>query len=132
MGNESRYHINRTVDGSTFSLLISSLAPGIRYSVEVAASTGAGPGVKSDVTFFQIGEWRRTPVCISLQEFQIRLFSLRWKRRKRRGMSFYYVSSLVNSIQRGFQGLLPNNFPTFFNCNGWKIVNGHFVVLTSL
>ncbi|XP_014070696.2 roundabout homolog 1 [Salmo salar] len=54
LGNESRYHINRTVDGSTFSLLISSLAPGIRYSVEVAASTGAGPGVKSDVTFFQI------------------------------------------------------------------------------
>uniref|UniRef100_A0A8K9UBR9 Roundabout, axon guidance receptor, homolog 1 (Drosophila) n=1 Tax=Oncorhynchus mykiss TaxID=8022 RepID=A0A8K9UBR9_ONCMY len=54
LGNESRYHINRTVDGSTFSLLIPILAPGIRYSVEVAASTGAGQGVKSDVTFFQI------------------------------------------------------------------------------
>uniref|UniRef100_A0A672FAA7 Roundabout, axon guidance receptor, homolog 1 (Drosophila) n=1 Tax=Salarias fasciatus TaxID=181472 RepID=A0A672FAA7_SALFA len=54
LGNESRYHINRTVDGSTFSLLIPSLAPGVRYSVEVAASTGAGPGVKSDVTFFQL------------------------------------------------------------------------------
>ncbi|XP_034147547.1 roundabout homolog 1 isoform X1 [Esox lucius] len=54
LGNESRYHINRTVDGSTFSVLIPSLAAGIRYSVEVAASTGAGPGVKSDVTFFQI------------------------------------------------------------------------------
>uniref|UniRef100_A0A8C7Z8K6 Roundabout, axon guidance receptor, homolog 1 (Drosophila) n=1 Tax=Oryzias sinensis TaxID=183150 RepID=A0A8C7Z8K6_9TELE len=54
LGNESRYHINRTVDGSTFSVLIPSLAPGIRYSVEVAASTGAGPGVKSDVTFFQL------------------------------------------------------------------------------
>lgn len=56
LGNETRYHINRTVDGSTFSVLIPSLAPGIRYSVEVAASTGAGPGVKSDVTFFQLGE----------------------------------------------------------------------------
>lgn len=56
LGNESRYHINRTVDGSTLSVLIPSLAPGIRYSVEVAASTGAGPGVKSDVTFFQLGE----------------------------------------------------------------------------
>ncbi|KAM7412828.1 hypothetical protein PAMA_020286 [Pampus argenteus] len=54
LGNESRYHINRTVDGSTFSVVIPSLAPGIRYSVEVAASTGAGPGVKSDVTFFQL------------------------------------------------------------------------------
>lgn len=56
LGNETRYHINRTVDASTFSVLIPSLAPGIRYSVEVAASTGAGPGVKSDVTFFQLGE----------------------------------------------------------------------------
>ncbi|KAJ8280156.1 hypothetical protein GJAV_G00051180 [Gymnothorax javanicus] len=54
LGNESRYHINRTVDGSTFSVLIPSLSPGIRYSVEVAASTGAGPGVKSEVTFFQL------------------------------------------------------------------------------
>uniref|UniRef100_A0A8D2ZVE8 Roundabout, axon guidance receptor, homolog 1 (Drosophila) n=1 Tax=Scophthalmus maximus TaxID=52904 RepID=A0A8D2ZVE8_SCOMX len=54
LGNESRYHINRTVDGSTLSVLIPSLAPGIRYSVEVAASTGAGPGVRSDITFFQL------------------------------------------------------------------------------
>uniref|UniRef100_A0AAR2JI70 Roundabout, axon guidance receptor, homolog 1 (Drosophila) n=1 Tax=Pygocentrus nattereri TaxID=42514 RepID=A0AAR2JI70_PYGNA len=54
LGNESRYHINRTVDGSTFSIVIPSLSPGIRYSVEVAASNGAGPGVKSDVTFFQL------------------------------------------------------------------------------
>uniref|UniRef100_A0A6Q2Y3U1 Roundabout homolog 1-like n=2 Tax=Esox lucius TaxID=8010 RepID=A0A6Q2Y3U1_ESOLU len=53
LGNESRYHVNRTVDGSTFSVLIPSLSPGIRYSVEVAASNAAGPGVKSDVTFFQ-------------------------------------------------------------------------------
>lgn len=48
--------MNQSVDGSTFSVLISSLAPGIRYSVEVAASNGAGPGVKSDVTFFQLGK----------------------------------------------------------------------------
>uniref|UniRef100_A0A8C6Q4R2 Roundabout guidance receptor 1 n=1 Tax=Nothobranchius furzeri TaxID=105023 RepID=A0A8C6Q4R2_NOTFU len=55
LGNESRYHVNQSVDGSTFSVLIPSLAPGIRYSVEVAASNGAGPGVKSDVAFFQLG-----------------------------------------------------------------------------
>ncbi|XP_029956397.1 roundabout homolog 1-like isoform X2 [Salarias fasciatus] len=54
LGNESRYHVNQSVDGSTFSVLISSVAPGIRYSVEVAASNGAGPGVKSDVAFFQL------------------------------------------------------------------------------
>ncbi|XP_046891364.1 roundabout homolog 1 [Hypomesus transpacificus] len=54
LGNESRYHVNRTVDGSTFSALIPGLAPGVRYSVEVAASTSAGPGVRSEVTYFQI------------------------------------------------------------------------------
>uniref|UniRef100_A0A8C6UJ37 Roundabout guidance receptor 1 n=1 Tax=Neogobius melanostomus TaxID=47308 RepID=A0A8C6UJ37_9GOBI len=54
LGNESRYHVNQSVDGATHSVLISSLAPGIRYSVEVAASNGAGPGAKSDVTFFQL------------------------------------------------------------------------------
>ncbi|XP_073160100.1 roundabout homolog 1 isoform X4 [Lepidochelys kempii] len=54
LGNESRYHINKTVDGSTFSVLIPSLVPGIRYSVEVAASTAAGPGVKSEPQFIQL------------------------------------------------------------------------------
>lgn len=48
--------MNQSVDGSTLSVVIPSLAPGIRYSVEVAASNGAGPGVKSDATFFQLGE----------------------------------------------------------------------------
>lgn len=56
LGNESRYHVNQSVDGSTYSVVIPSLAPGIRYSVEVAASNGAGPGVRSNVTFFQLGE----------------------------------------------------------------------------
>ncbi|XP_048836685.1 roundabout homolog 1 isoform X2 [Brienomyrus brachyistius] len=54
LGNESRYHVNRTVDGSTFSVQLPSLSPGIRYSVEVAASTGAGPGVRSEVTVFEL------------------------------------------------------------------------------
>ncbi|KAJ6662480.1 hypothetical protein lerEdw1_011894 [Lerista edwardsae] len=54
LGNESRYHINKTVDGSTFSVIIPSLVPGVRYSVEVAASTGAGAGVKSEPQFIQL------------------------------------------------------------------------------
>ncbi|XP_037125480.1 roundabout homolog 1-like isoform X1 [Syngnathus acus] len=53
LGNESRYHVNQSVDSYTFSVLVPGLAPGIRYSVEVAASNGAGPGVKSKVMFFQ-------------------------------------------------------------------------------
>uniref|UniRef100_A0A8D0GL17 Roundabout guidance receptor 1 n=1 Tax=Sphenodon punctatus TaxID=8508 RepID=A0A8D0GL17_SPHPU len=54
LGNESRYHINKTVDGATFSVVIPSLVPGIRYSVEVAASTDAGAGVKSEPQFIQL------------------------------------------------------------------------------
>nr|XP_046245519.1 roundabout homolog 1 isoform X6 [Scatophagus argus] len=65
LGNESKYHINRTVDGTTLSVLIPSLAPGIRYSVEVAASTGAGPGVKSDITFFQLDASGRISETVS-------------------------------------------------------------------
>ncbi|XP_039193141.1 roundabout homolog 1 isoform X2 [Crotalus tigris] len=57
LGNESRYHINKTVDGFTFSLIIPSLVPGIRYSVEVAASTGAGAGVKSEPQFIQLDSY---------------------------------------------------------------------------
>nr|XP_057934538.1 roundabout homolog 1-like isoform X2 [Doryrhamphus excisus] len=54
LGNETRYHVNQSVDASTFSLLIPGLALGIRYGVEVAASNGGGPGVKSEVVFFQL------------------------------------------------------------------------------
>ncbi|KAG9486156.1 hypothetical protein GDO78_008960 [Eleutherodactylus coqui] len=54
LGNESRYHINKTVDGSTLSVVIPYLVPGIKYSVEVAASTGAGPGVKSEPQSIQL------------------------------------------------------------------------------
>ncbi|XP_057676375.1 roundabout homolog 1-like isoform X1 [Corythoichthys intestinalis] len=54
LANESRYHVNQSVDGYTFSVLVPGLAPGIRYSVEVAASNAAGPGVKSKVKFFEL------------------------------------------------------------------------------
>lgn len=80
LGNESRYHVNQSVDGSTFSLLIPSLAPGIRYSVEIAASNGAGPGVKSDATFFQLGE---STGCLEVRCFAIRCC----KKRKKENIS---------------------------------------------
>uniref|UniRef100_A0A3Q1GD51 Roundabout, axon guidance receptor, homolog 1 (Drosophila) n=1 Tax=Acanthochromis polyacanthus TaxID=80966 RepID=A0A3Q1GD51_9TELE len=120
LGNESRYHINRTVDGSTLSVLIPSLAPGIRYSVEVAASTGAGPGVKSDITFFQletvsqenplsqqISDVVKQPAFIAgigaacwiiLMVFSIWLYR---HRKKRNGLSSSYAG-----IRKGQPGLL--------------------------
>ncbi|CAJ0967076.1 unnamed protein product [Ranitomeya imitator] len=54
LGNESRYHMNRTVDGTLHSTLIRGLVPGILYRVEVAAATSAGFGVKSQPITIQI------------------------------------------------------------------------------
>ncbi|KAK7925475.1 hypothetical protein WMY93_007785 [Mugilogobius chulae] len=45
--NLTRYHINRTVDGNTLSVLLKGLVPGVLYQVEVAAVTSAGVGTRS-------------------------------------------------------------------------------------
>uniref|UniRef100_A0A3B3BAK1 Roundabout, axon guidance receptor, homolog 1 (Drosophila) n=1 Tax=Oryzias melastigma TaxID=30732 RepID=A0A3B3BAK1_ORYME len=135
LGNESRYHINRTVDGSTFSVLIPSLAPGIRYSVEVAASTGAGPGVKSDVTFFQlddpvdpenplsqqISNVVKQPAFIAgigaacwiiLMVFSIWLYR---HRKKRNGLSSSYAGIRKVAYQRGGEGVTSAGRPGLLN-----------------
>uniref|UniRef100_A0A8C7Z9H1 Roundabout, axon guidance receptor, homolog 1 (Drosophila) n=1 Tax=Oryzias sinensis TaxID=183150 RepID=A0A8C7Z9H1_9TELE len=135
LGNESRYHINRTVDGSTFSVLIPSLAPGIRYSVEVAASTGAGPGVKSDVTFFQLGDpvdpenplsqqisnVVKQPAFIAgigaacwiiLMVFSIWLYR---HRKKRNGLSSSYAGIRKVAYQRGGEGVTSAGRPGLLN-----------------
>eukprot|EP00079_Xenopus_tropicalis_P027964 XP_012822435.1 PREDICTED: roundabout homolog 3 isoform X2 [Xenopus tropicalis] len=54
LGNETRYHINRTVDGTVHSTVIRGLSPGVLYHVEVAAATSAGFGVKSQPITIQI------------------------------------------------------------------------------
>ncbi|XP_067849518.1 roundabout homolog 1 isoform X2 [Heptranchias perlo] len=59
LGNESRYHINRTVGVSALSVVISSLTPGVRYRVEVAASNGAGHGAKSEAQYIQLDSFGR-------------------------------------------------------------------------
>uniref|UniRef100_A0A3P8NG79 Roundabout, axon guidance receptor, homolog 1 (Drosophila) n=1 Tax=Astatotilapia calliptera TaxID=8154 RepID=A0A3P8NG79_ASTCA len=141
LGNETRYHINRTVDGSTFSVLIPSLAPGIRYSVEVAASTGAGPGVKSDVTFFQldasgrmtdtvnqenplsqqISDVVKQPAFIAgigaacwiiLMVFSIWLYR---HRKKRNGLSSSYAGIRKVAYQRGGEGVSSAGRPGLLN-----------------
>uniref|UniRef100_A0AAZ3R497 Roundabout, axon guidance receptor, homolog 1 (Drosophila) n=1 Tax=Oncorhynchus tshawytscha TaxID=74940 RepID=A0AAZ3R497_ONCTS len=142
LGNESRYHINRTVDGSTFSLLIPILAPGIRYSVEVAASTGAGQGVKSDVTFFQIdssgrmtegvlepentlsqqiSEVVKQPAFIAgigaacwiiLMVFSIWLYR---QRKKRNGLSTNYAGIRKVAYQRGGEAVSSAGRPGLLN-----------------
>eukprot|EP00064_Thunnus_orientalis_P001311 superscaffoldBa00000089_g1314 len=45
--NQTRYYINKTVDGNTLSTVLKGLMPGILYQVEVAAVTSAGIGTRS-------------------------------------------------------------------------------------
>ncbi|KAK2509455.1 hypothetical protein MC885_012191, partial [Smutsia gigantea] len=61
LGNETRFHINKTVDAAIRSVIIGGLFPGVQYRVEVAASTSAGVGVKSEpqpiiIVTFQRGD----------------------------------------------------------------------------
>ncbi|XP_062308976.1 roundabout homolog 3 [Osmerus eperlanus] len=45
--NQTRYHINRTVEGSVASTVLQGLLPGVLYEVVVAAVTSAGMGTHS-------------------------------------------------------------------------------------
>lgn len=45
--NQTRYHINKTVDGNTLSTVVKGLMPSVLYQVEVAAVTSAGVGARS-------------------------------------------------------------------------------------
>uniref|UniRef100_S4RZ80 Roundabout, axon guidance receptor, homolog 2 (Drosophila) n=1 Tax=Petromyzon marinus TaxID=7757 RepID=S4RZ80_PETMA len=56
LGNETRFHVNKTVAASVRSLVLSGLVPGVPYRVEVAAATAAGVGVHSEARAIQLGE----------------------------------------------------------------------------
>ncbi|XP_072477720.1 roundabout homolog 2 isoform X9 [Notamacropus eugenii] len=120
LGNETRFHINKTVDASIRSVVIGGLFPGIQYQVEVAASTSAGIGVKSDPQPIIIGgrnevvitennnsiteqitDVVKQPAFIAgiggacwviLMGFSIWLY---WRRKKRKGLSNYAVQSFT-------------------------------------
>ncbi|XP_069617061.1 roundabout homolog 2 isoform X46 [Ranitomeya imitator] len=128
LGNETRFHINKTVDAAIRSVVIGGLFPGIQYRVEVAASTSAGIGVKSDPQHILIGNRNevlitennnsiteqitdvvKQPAFIAgiggacwviLMGFSIWLY---WRRKKRKGLSNYAVT-----FQRGDGGLMSN------------------------
>ncbi|KAM9565479.1 roundabout homolog 2 isoform 7-T7 [Guaruba guarouba] len=128
LGNETRFHINKTVDAAIRSVIIGGLYPGIQYRVEVAASTSAGVGVKSEPQPIIIGgrnevvitennnsiteqitDVVKQPAFIAgiggacwviLMGFSIWLY---WRRKKRKGLSNYAVT-----FQRGDGGLMSN------------------------
>ncbi|XP_061213702.1 roundabout homolog 2 isoform X14 [Neopsephotus bourkii] len=128
LGNETRFHVNKTVDAAIRSVIIGGLYPGIQYRVEVAASTSAGVGVKSEPQPIIIGgrnevvitennnsiteqitDVVKQPAFIAgiggacwviLMGFSIWLY---WRRKKRKGLSNYAVT-----FQRGDGGLMSN------------------------
>ncbi|XP_008423092.1 roundabout homolog 2 isoform X6 [Poecilia reticulata] len=130
LGNETRFHVNKTVDAAIRSVVVGGLQVGVVYHVEVAASTSAGVGVKSEPQSIIIGkEFRdviihgnrnnsiteqitdvvKQPAFIAgiggacwviLMGFSIWLY---WRRKKRKGLSNYAVT-----FQRVDGGLMSN------------------------
>ncbi|XP_059685521.1 roundabout homolog 3 [Gavia stellata] len=56
LGNESRFHINQSVEGTVLATVLRGLVPGVPYRAEVAAATGAGVGARSAPIPIRIGE----------------------------------------------------------------------------
>ncbi|XP_036005690.1 roundabout homolog 2 isoform X13 [Fundulus heteroclitus] len=130
LGNETRFHVNKTVDAAIRSVVVGGLQVGVVYHVEVAAGTSAGVGVKSEPQPIIIGkEFRdviihgnrnnsiteqitdvvKQPAFIAgiggacwviLMGFSIWLY---WRRKKRKGLSNYAVT-----FQRVDGGLMSN------------------------
>lgn len=74
LGNESRFHINQSVEGTVLATVLQGLVPGVPYRAEVAAATGAGVGARSAPVPIHIGECPHT-----VQDgWELRGFSLWW------------------------------------------------------
>uniref|UniRef100_A0A669DE25 Roundabout, axon guidance receptor, homolog 2 (Drosophila) n=1 Tax=Oreochromis niloticus TaxID=8128 RepID=A0A669DE25_ORENI len=114
LGNETRFHVNKTVDAAIRSVVVGGLQVGVVYHVEVAASTSAGVGVKSEPqhTFFQLNlanlyvsqitDVVKQPAFIAgiggacwviLMGFSIWLY---WRRKKRKGLSNYAAYHVIS------------------------------------
>ncbi|XP_078023109.1 roundabout homolog 2 isoform X17 [Epinephelus lanceolatus] len=130
LGNETRFHVNKTVDAAIRSVVVGGLQVGVVYRVEVAASTSAGVGVKSEPQSIIIGKEFRDVVIhgnrnnsiteqitdvvkqpafiagiggacwVILMGFSIWLY---WRRKKRKGLSNYAVQSFTFTPAVTFQ-----------------------------
>uniref|UniRef100_A0A669C345 Roundabout, axon guidance receptor, homolog 2 (Drosophila) n=1 Tax=Oreochromis niloticus TaxID=8128 RepID=A0A669C345_ORENI len=142
LGNETRFHVNKTVDAAIRSVVVGGLQVGVVYHVEVAASTSAGVGVKSEPQPIIIGkEFRdviihgnrnnsiteqitdvvKQPAFIAgiggacwviLMGFSIWLY---WRRKKRKGLSNYAVLWPVSNLL--FDPLFPLSRPGLLNAS---------------
>ncbi|KPP73514.1 hypothetical protein Z043_107396 [Scleropages formosus] len=130
LGNETRFHVNKTVDAAIRSVVVGGLQAGVLYHVEVAASTSAGVGVKSEPQPIVIGKDFRDVIMsgnrnnsiteqitdvvkqpafiagiggacwVILMGFSIWLY---WRRKKRKGLSNYAVQSFTFTPAVTFQ-----------------------------
>ncbi|XP_037124492.1 roundabout homolog 2 isoform X3 [Syngnathus acus] len=130
LANETRFHVNKTVDAAIRSVVVGGLQVGVVYRVEVAASTSAGVGVKSEPQSIIIGKASQDVIIhgnrnnsiteqitdvvkqpafiagiggacwVILMGFSIWLY---WRRKKRKGLSNYAVT-----FQRVGGGLMSN------------------------
>ncbi|XP_034024263.1 roundabout homolog 2 isoform X6 [Thalassophryne amazonica] len=130
LGNETRFHVNKTVDAAIRSVVVGGLQMGVLYRVEVAASTSAGVGVKSEPQPIVIGKDFRDVIMtgnrnnsiteqitdvvkqpafiagiggacwVILMGFSIWLY---WRRKKRKGLSNYAVQSFTFTPAVTFQ-----------------------------
>uniref|UniRef100_A0A452H7G0 Roundabout guidance receptor 3 n=1 Tax=Gopherus agassizii TaxID=38772 RepID=A0A452H7G0_9SAUR len=111
LGNESRFHINRSVEGTVHSTVLQGLVPGVLYRTEVAAVTSAGIGVRSAPVTIQISDSEenvslaeqitdvvKQPAFIAgiggacwviLMCFSLWIY---WRRKKRKELSHYTAS----------------------------------------
>lgn len=55
LANETRFHVNKSVDATIRSVVVAGLQTGVQYRVEVAAGTSAGVGVKSKPQLIILG-----------------------------------------------------------------------------
>uniref|UniRef100_A0A669EA61 Roundabout guidance receptor 2 n=1 Tax=Oreochromis niloticus TaxID=8128 RepID=A0A669EA61_ORENI len=112
LANETRFHVNKSVDATIRSVVVGGLQTGVQYRVEVAAGTNAGVGVKSIPQLITLGAELRDVMTgsdsnnsisdvvkqpafiaalggacwIVLMGFSAWLY---WRRKKRKGLSNY-------------------------------------------
>lgn len=134
LANETRFHVNKSVDATIRSVVVGGLQAGVQYHVEVAAGTSAGVGVKSKPQLIILGAELRDVMTgsegnnsisdvvkqpafiaglggacwIVLMGFSAWLY---WRRKKRKGLSNYAVQSFTFTRAVTFQrdrGLIRN------------------------
>ncbi|XP_027887634.1 roundabout homolog 2-like isoform X4 [Xiphophorus couchianus] len=134
LANDTRLHVNKSVDATIRSVVVGGLQAGVQYRVEVAAGTSAGVGVRSKPQLIILGgelkdvmtgsegnnsisDVVKQPAFIAglggacwivLMGFSAWLY---WRRKKRKGLSNYAVQSFTFTRAVTFQrdrGLIRN------------------------